>query len=100
WPDNSYAPIQWPQQTSELSLQWQPGLAKFDYSKIKDYHQRSPVFFTNITASTGLDYVHKENAFPEFNREPLIPHMLSAEGPAMAVADINRDGLDDVFIGA
>jgi len=100
WPDNSYAPIQWPQQTKELFLQWQPGLAKFDYSKIKDYHQRSPVFFTNITASTGLDYVHKENAFPEFNREPLIPHMLSAEGPAMAVADINRDGLDDVFIGA
>ena len=36
----------------------------------------------------------------EFDREPLIPHMLSTEGPALAVADINNDGLEDVFIGA
>ena len=36
----------------------------------------------------------------EFNGEPLIPHMLSTEGPALAVADINHDGLEDVFIGA
>jgi len=30
----------------------------------------------------------------------LIPHMVSTEGPALAVADINHDGLEDVFIGA
>jgi hypothetical protein len=35
----------------------------------------------------------------EFNREPLIPYMHSREGPALAVADLNQDGLEDFFIG-
>ena len=38
--------------------------------------------------------------FHEFEREPLIPHMLSTEGPALTVADFNHDSLDDVFIGS
>ena len=54
----------------------------------------------DITSSVDLDYRHTENPFIEFNREPLIPHMVSTEGPALAVADINRDGLEDVFLGA
>jgi len=56
--------------------------------------------FTSITnKELGVDYVHRENTFIEFNREPLIPHMHSQEGPALAVADINSDGLDDFFVG-
>jgi hypothetical protein len=54
----------------------------------------------NVTAEVGLNYKHTENDFPEFDREPLIPHMNSTEGPALAVGDINHDGLEDVFIGA
>ena len=54
----------------------------------------------DITSSVHLDYKHQENPFVEFNREPLIPHMISTEGPALAVADINHDGLQDVFIGS
>jgi hypothetical protein len=41
----------------------------------------------------------KENAFVDFDHEALIAQMLSREGPAMAVADVNADGRDDVFIG-
>lgn len=42
---------------------------------------------------------HKENNYNDFDYEGLIAKMLSREGPALAVADVNGDGHDDVFIG-
>jgi hypothetical protein len=42
---------------------------------------------------------HKENDYVDFDYEGLITQMLSREGPPMAVADLNKDGRDDVFIG-
>lgn len=55
--------------------------------------------FTDVTARLALPYAHRENPFVDFDRERLIPKMLSTEGPFVAVADVNGDGLDDAFIG-
>src|SRR5216683_6378 len=55
--------------------------------------------FTDVTDQVALPYEHRENEFVDFDREPLIPKLLSTEGPMMAVADVNGDGLDDMFIG-
>ena len=47
-----------------------------------------------------INYYHKENSFNDFNREGLIPFMLSREGPAIAVSDINDDNILDVYLGS
>ncbi|HEX6628905.1 MAG TPA: VCBS repeat-containing protein [Gemmatimonadaceae bacterium] len=54
---------------------------------------------TDVTDRVKLPFVHQENDYVDFDREPLLPKMLSTEGPALAVADVNHDGLDDIFIG-
>ncbi len=98
WPDNSYQKIQ-PNKTHKLELAYKAGLAKFDYASLIKFASNTPSV-TDITNEVKLDYLHKENAFAEFNREPLLPHLLSTESPALAIADVNHDGLDDVFFGA
>ncbi len=42
---------------------------------------------------------HREDVHVDFNYEGLISKMLSKEGPAMAVGDVDNDGNDDVFVG-
>ncbi len=43
--------------------------------------------------------MHRENDFIDFDREILIPRMMSTEGPPVSVADVNADGRDDFYIG-
>jgi hypothetical protein len=100
WPDNTYQRINLPANNAQLVLTWQKGQPTFDYKTITTFKKNTTAHIANITDSVRLDYLHKENHFADFDREPLIPHMLSTEGPALAVADINNDGLQDVYIGA
>lgn len=99
WPDNSFQQITLaPNQ--HLSFSYTPGLQQFNYATITSFYKHSSKAMEDITTATNLNYVHRENPFLEFNRDPLIPHMVSTEGPALAIADINHDGLEDVFIGS
>jgi hypothetical protein len=99
WPDNTFQRIDLAKGKT-FSFTYLKGLPLFDYSRITSFHTNATRPMEDITAQTGLTYKHDENPFIEFNREPLIPHMVSTEGPALAVADINHDGREDVFIGA
>ncbi|WP_353480489.1 VCBS repeat-containing protein [Haliscomenobacter sp.] len=54
-------------------------------------------FFANVTAEVGVNFLHEEADFIDFNLQPLLPHKLSQYGPGLAVADVNGDGLDDFF---
>lgn len=100
WPDNSSQKITIDTTKKEISFTYSAGLPKFDFNSIRSFQKLSGLPAADITASSGLDYQHLENRFVEFDREPLIPHMFSTEGPAMAVADINHDGREDVFFGS
>ena len=54
--------------------------------------------WTDISNRFMSDWKHEENKFNDFNTQYLIPHMESTRGPKLAVADVNKDGLDDIFI--
>lgn len=50
-------------------------------------------------SKTPIQFRHKENRFVDFDRDRLLNHMSSTEGPKTATADVNGDGIKDIFIG-
>jgi hypothetical protein len=68
------------------------------YAKMQSSAAQAPTLFTDITKDIAPGYRHQENAFNDFNLQAFIPHMISTQGPKLAVADIDGDGLEDFFI--
>ena len=47
-----------------------------------------------------ISHVHHENAFDDFERQPLLPKRLSQLGPGVAWCDLDGDGYDDLVVGS
>ncbi len=100
WPDNTWQRIS-PAKNKRVTIAYEKGLPSFDYNVLRGRRKSSGVFpFEDMTRSTGLLHLHRENRFNEFDREPLMPQMVSAEGPVVAVGDVDGDGREDVYLGA
>jgi enediyne biosynthesis protein E4 len=57
----------------------------------------SPVF---AYPTDTLPFTHKELMVNDFKTQPLIPNMVSYHGPKLAMGDVNKDGLQDLYICA
>lgn len=55
--------------------------------------------FKDITLMSQTGYIDVERDFVDFNIQKLLPHKYSESGPAMAVADLDGNHLDDLVLG-
>lgn len=95
WPDGRHTIITGLPTDRHLTLSQKEGVVLDKAALRKDV---SVTLFSN-SDNLGIDFRHRENNFVDFERERLIYHMISTEGPAFCKADVNGDGLDDIFIG-
>ncbi len=100
WPDNHYQTLKLSRDSAFYQLTYQTGLPVFDYTSLSHNKEATASSWEEISKQAGLNWMHQENLFVEFDRESLQPFMASQEGPALAVGDMNGDQLEDFFIGS
>ncbi|MCC6288132.1 MAG: VCBS repeat-containing protein [Chitinophagaceae bacterium] len=91
WPTDQYQVLRTVTANQLLKIDIKDASGKWLYQTKKDTALFSP---DNV-----VGYTHKENDFNDFTVQSLLPNYLSRQGPCMAKADVNKDGLEDLFIG-
>lgn len=66
---------------------------------IKVLEVPEPPLFSRLALLPGVGFVHRENEYVDFDRERLLFHMRSNEGPCLCTGDVNNDGREDFYIG-
>ncbi|WP_367180408.1 FG-GAP-like repeat-containing protein [uncultured Muriicola sp.] len=96
WPDNTTQVLKNVAVNQTLVVYPQDNLP-FAYPWLKS---NKTILFKKVDDNMGIQFVHQEDPYVDFNRQKLIPYEVSDRGPALAVGDINGDGEDDLFFGS
>ncbi len=101
WPDNSYQTVGQFKFNQKTKLVYDPKQVKKPDSLealIQDFLKSAQKFTDKQSTATLLADV-KTFDTPDFNYYYLLPHSYLPHTPAIAVADINHDGFDAVYVG-
>lgn len=60
----------------------------------------APTWLREVSGPAGMQVRRRESPTLELIRQPLAPSVFNRAGPALAAADLNRDGLEDFALGA
>jgi hypothetical protein len=91
----------WPSgKVSSLSNVKVNQILNIDQKDASEADQQNKSITTPIWSKSSeyIQYTHEENTYVDFNRERLIYHMMSSQGPKVAHGDINGDGLQDIVV--
>lgn len=74
---------------------------RFDEKTLRPAQKTAPAAWFSIpdAKTLGLDFVHRDTDFVDFNYQFTLPHKFSQYGPGASVGDVNGDGLDDMYVG-
>ena len=95
WPDQRFELVRGVPPKSQFVADKKNASGEFRYNT---FFPKTALMITEVTNQFKIPWIHMEDAFDDFNNQPLIPHRLSTRGPKLQVADINNDGLDDFFV--
>jgi hypothetical protein len=93
WPDKTCTTIIKPAAGSHVKVAWDPLKARPFFFPAQ--HEANTMF---ALVDSSFDASAEDNHV-DFYEERNVPFMLSKAGPAAAVADVNADGKEDIFIG-
>jgi enediyne biosynthesis protein E4 len=94
WPDGKMQTLNQVSADQRLHLNYTDAIKPLAVTK-----EKPVALFKAITESSGLKFRHQENDYVDFENTFLMPWALSDLGPLMTTADVNKDGLTDVYIG-
>lgn len=94
WPDQSKQKIAGVKTSRQITLKQADAKKDVDEEIVPD-----PLFLQLNPEALGITEAHQKNVFRDRIFSPLMPYTLSNSGPAVATADINNDGLSDVYLG-
>ena len=93
WPDGLK------QELKQMQCNMRHTLRYSEADQEHEYHFPVPQYFSETGDLPGISHRHLENGFDDFGREFMLPHRMSTLGPALAAADVDGNGLEDLFIG-
>ncbi len=95
WPDMKMQVLKNINTNATITLKQQD--ANLTFSPVVE--KVKPLYKNITTTDLKGDIYHKENDYKDFDNQRLIQKMLSTDGPKLAIADVNGDGLEDFFMG-
>ena len=91
WPNLKVKTILNPKVNQSIRINYDNQELEYNFEKNKQN-----LFFDK---TEQLRFIHSEDSYNDFRAERLIPYMVSRQGPAFAVSDIDNNGFQDIFIG-